>query len=105
MSYCGPRGIELDAFLRWSRRSQNAALEWQAHENRRCRDCGTHPDDWSENTHAHHAHLSDQCPGCLRSSSFHEKATSGGDKPLDPGVRVLLPHGPARDCRRCNPPD
>jgi hypothetical protein len=34
MAYCGPKGIELDAFLRWSRRSQQAALDWQAFEGR-----------------------------------------------------------------------
>lgn len=103
MAYCGPRGIALDDFLQWPRRSQNAALEWQAHEGRRCRGCGTHPDDWADNQHAHHAHLSEQCPGCLHSARLNEAATDHGKTPLDPGVHVLLPHGPAKDCRRCNP--
>jgi hypothetical protein len=103
MAYCGPRGIALADFLRWSRDSQNAALEWQARESRRCRGCGTHPDDWAEDQHAHHAHLSDQCPGCLRAASVERHFTDNGKKPLDPGVTVLLPHGPAKDCPRCNP--
>ena len=102
MAYCGPRGIELDAFLRWSRRSQNAALEWQARESRRCRGCGTHPDDWVENKHAHHAHLSDECPGCVALARVQDHETEHGKKPMRPGVNVVLPPGPAKDCPRCN---
>lgn len=48
MAYCGPRGIPLSAFLAWRDDDQQAALAWQAYENRRCNDCGTHPEDWDE---------------------------------------------------------
>jgi hypothetical protein len=102
MAYCGPRGIELDTFLRWSRRSQHYALEWQAYESRRCRGCGTHPDDWAEDGTAHHAHLSDQCPGCLARHRVEAHLTENGKKPMEPGRHVALPHGPAKDCPRCN---
>lgn len=98
MDYCGPRGIELDAFLRWSRRSQDAALEWAASEARRCGTCRTHPDDWAENRNAYHAHLSTQCPGCL---AQHRLEKTAGD--LEPGVRVVLPRVPAAECPQCNP--
>lgn len=105
MAYCGPRGIPRRQFLSWDPDDQADALEWQAHENRRCPSCRTHPDDWAENDHAHHAHLSDQCPGCLRQHSAQQGATDQGKKLLPPGVQVVLPHGAAADCPRCNPPD
>jgi hypothetical protein len=100
MAYCGPRGIALSAFLRWAQTDQDAALEWAAHEARRCSGCGTHPDDWADNPHAHHAHLSDECPGCL---ARHRHTEGLGDRAKDPGVSVVLPRGPARDCPQCNP--
>lgn len=101
MAYCGPRGIALSTFLAWSRSDQDAALEWSAHEARRCSGCGTHPDDWAEDRNSHHAHLSDQCPGCLARHRLEEHSKDG----RKPGVNVLLPRGPAKDCRRCKPKD
>lgn len=98
MSYCGPRGIALSDFLRWEPADQDAALEWAAHEAARCSGCGTHPQDWAENPHAHHAHLGDQCPGCLarhRAGQYF--------KDLDPGVQIVLAPTPAKDCARCTP--
>src|SRR3546814_15450534 len=53
MRYCGPKGIPLEEFLKWSQSSQDAALEWQAHEDRRCRQCGYHPDEHPSGVHAH----------------------------------------------------
>lgn len=97
MSYCGPRGIALSAFLRWDRRSQDAALEWAAFEARRCHSCGTHPAEWADDPRAYHAHLSEQCPGCLAAHRLSERA-----KDLDPGVRVVVPFGPAASCRTCS---
>jgi hypothetical protein len=99
MNYCGPRGIELDAFLRWSQRSQDAALEWAAYEGRRCQGCGTHPDEWAEDRYAYHAHLSSQCLGCLAAHRLNERFKDG----LEPGVTVVLPQTSARDCTRCTP--
>lgn len=98
MDYCGPRGIALSDFLRWDRRSQDAALEWTNYEARRCHGCGTHPADWAEDPRAYHAHLSDQCPGCLASARLSERA-----KDLDPGVRIVVPLGHAADCPKCSP--
>jgi hypothetical protein len=46
MAYCGPRGIPLTTFLSWADSDQDAALQWQVHESRRCPSCGTHPDVW-----------------------------------------------------------
>ncbi|TKJ24367.1 hypothetical protein [Blastococcus sp. CCUG 61487] len=111
MAYCGPRGIPLSVFLgrvvgpgdpAWLRSDRDAAVEWAAHEARRCGSCGTHPDDWADNRHAHHAHLSDQCPGCLQK---HRRTEAVGKDGLPPGVHVILPRGPAAACPRCKPRD
>lgn len=99
MAYCGPRGIALSTFLRWTQSDQDAALEWAAHEARRC-SCGTHPDDWAEDPHAHHAHLSAQCPGCLARHRLTQRLGKDG---LDPGVQVVLPRTSAAACPQCNP--
>ena len=98
MAYCGPKGIELDAFLRWSRRSQQAALDWQAFEARRCRHCGTHPDEWADDKFAYHAHLT-ECVGCrqLQRLSNTDRAKKGD------GVYAVTAGGSAADCRQCKP--
>jgi hypothetical protein len=49
MAYCGPKGLPLSQFLAWPESDQDAALTWQAHEARKCTECGTHPDDWAQN--------------------------------------------------------
>lgn len=102
MAYCGPRGIPLSEFLRWPRTDQDAALEWAAHEARRCGGCNTHPDDWADNPHAHHAHFSEQCPGCLARHRLAEHVKKRGGE-LEPGVHIVLPRQPAKECRQCNP--
>lgn len=94
-----PRGIALTDFLRWSQRDQDAALEWSAYEGRRCRGCGSHPDDWADNPRAYHAHVSEQCPGCL---ARHRLEARLGKDGLEPGEHVVLPHVPAAECRACN---
>lgn len=99
MDYCGPRGIALDAFLRWSRRSQDAALEWSAYESRRCRGCGTHPEDWESDKRAHHAHLT-QCPGCREAQRLGESDSAKSER----GVRVVLAPGSGAGCS-CQPDD
>jgi hypothetical protein len=99
MDYCGPRGIALTEFLRWSQRDQDAALAWTSYEARRCRGCGTHPDEWADDPRAYHAHLSEQCPGCLASHRLTERHKDG----LEPGVRVVLPQIPATACPQCRP--
>lgn len=100
MGYCGPRGIELDAFLRWSPRSQEAALEWAAYESQRCRSCGSHPEDWAEDPLAHHAHLI-QCKGC----QARERASEAPQAREGRGVTAVLSPGDALHCPRCQPPD
>lgn len=95
MDYCGPKGIELDAFLRWSRKSQDAALEWAAHEAARCRRCGTHPDDEPGSFHAH----LQQCKGC----QAQERA---GEDPIvrqERGVAAVIAPYPVTACPRCAP--
>lgn len=98
MDYCGPRGIELDAFLRWSRRSQEAALAWAAYEGRRCKSCGTHPDEWADDKLAYHAHLTD-CRGCKQ---LHRLSNTDRAKHGDGKFAVMAGGSPA-DCRRCRP--
>jgi hypothetical protein len=100
MAYCGPRGIELDTFLRWSPRSQEAALDWADYEGRRCQRCGTHPQDWAEDRYAHHAHLN-QCRGCQEQQRLSESPDAKEGR----GVYVVIASGPATDCPACRPSD
>lgn len=101
MAYCGPHGIALSTFLRWDVSDQEAALEWQAYEARRCRSCGSHPEDWAEDSRAHHAHLH-QCPGCQQTERLRQ---SNEAKDAGHGVQVVLAHGHAENCPRCQPLD
>jgi len=101
MAYCGPRGIELAAFLRWSPASQRAALEWQAYENRRCSACGSHPEDWAEDPRAHHAHMR-QCKGC---QAKQRVAESDRAKDAERGTQIVLAPGSGAHCATCRPVD
>lgn len=96
MDYCGPRGIELDAFLRWSPRSQEAALDWAAYENQRCKGCGTHPADWAEDEFAFHAHAK-ECKGCARQQQL--SASIGQD---ERGIFAAIAQGSAAACPQCS---
>ena len=96
MAYCGPRGIELEAFLRWSPHSQQAALDWQAYEARRCKGCGMHPDDTA--TGAFHAHL-EQCKGCQQRERLQE--AEGKQEHPEKGVSAVVLPIAAPDCPRC----
>jgi hypothetical protein len=100
MAYCGPRGIPLSEFLRWSRADQDAALAWTAHENRRCGNCGTHPDEWSEDNLAYHAHLT-ECVGCRQL----QRLANTDDAKTGEGRFAVMMGGPATACQNCNPPD
>lgn len=100
MAYCGPRGIELDAFLRWSPASQRAALDWQAFEGRRCKNCGTHPDEWADDPFAYHAHLN-QCKGCQRQQGLSEAAEVKTER----GVFAVMAGGHPAHCPQCRPDD
>lgn len=93
MAYCGPKALPLSTFLRWPEADQRAALDWQAHEARRCRSCGIHPDDIAEGTF--HAHL-EQCKACQarQRASEAEEASQRGV------YAVALPQAVA-DCPRC----
>lgn len=98
MAYCGPRGIALDDFLRWSAHSQQAALDWAAYEGRRCKNCGIHPDDVEEG--AFHAHL-EQCKGCQARQRVEETKESKEGR----GVYVVARPWSAPNCPRCKPMD
>jgi hypothetical protein len=98
MAYCGPRGIELEAFLRWSPHSQQSALDWQAYENRRCRNCGIHPDDIDDGSF--HAHLQ-QCKGC----QARERVADSKEAQDGRGVSAFSVPWAASDCPRCQPDD
>lgn len=102
MAYCGPRGIPLDTFLEWPQASQDAALQWQAHEDARCRGCGTHSDDWIGDDGRRvdapihwHPHL---CFGCAE----REKAMEGTRREPEPGVTVMAAAGPSHECPTCS---
>lgn len=91
MAYCGPHGIPLSVFLSWSDADQDAALAWQAHESRRCRGCGRHPDEGD-----FHAHVN-VCPGCVALESL----SSQDDVRKMRGAHVRLAAGSAQECKRC----
>jgi hypothetical protein len=103
MDYCGPKGIPLDVFLTWKESSQDAALAWQFHENRRCSGCGTHPDDWNEkqggSRMAYHGEWY-TCPGCIEQERLRE---SPEIQKAGRGVHVRLAHGSHGECNRCAP--
>lgn len=109
MGYCGPRGIPHSVFLgrvvrpgtdpTWLQSDREDALAWQAHENRRCGSCGTHPDEWDEDKSAYHAHLH-QCKGCRQRQRL---AQSDDAKNAGDGVTAVLAHGSAAACPRCKP--
>jgi len=108
MAYCGPRGIPHSVFLgrvvragdaEWLPSDRDDALAWQAHENGRCGNCGTHPEEWREDPLAFHAHLN-ECQGCKQRERLaqSEKAQKAGE-----GVSAVMAHGPAAECPRCKP--
>ena len=107
MAYCGPRSIPHSVFLgrvvrpgvdpEWLQSDRDDALAWQAHENRRCRSCGTHPDEWADDDLAYHAHL-DECRGCRQRERLaqSDRAQKAGE-----GVSAVMAHGPAAECTHC----
>lgn len=95
MAYCGPRALPLDEFLRWPESSQRAALDWQAYEARRCRSCGTHPDDIAEGTF--HAHL-EQCKGC----QARQRVSEAPEAKEGRGIYAVAVAQAATDCPRCS---
>lgn len=102
MAYCGPKGIPLSTFLSWLEEDQQAALAWQAHEARRCPQCGTHPEDYrNDGRGPNDVHFHGRtCQGCRDA----DRARSNlGDALERPGVSVVSAHGSARECRICNP--
>lgn len=98
MAYCGPRGIPLSQFLQWPRADQDAALSWSAFENRRCKSCGTHPDEWDDDRLAYHAHLT-ECRGCKQS----QRLAARDDAQRGEGRYVVMAGGSAANCQQCNP--
>lgn len=98
MAYCGPRGIALSEFLRWERADQDAALAWASFEARRCKNCGTHPDEWAEDKLAYHAHLT-ECVGCRQV----QRLSSTEEARQSEGRYAVLSGGSAAHCPRCAP--
>ena len=96
MAYCGPRGIPLSEFLRWAESDQQAAIDWMAYENQRCKGCGTHPADWAEDEFAFHAHAK-ECKGCARKQQL--EASIGRD---ERGIFAVLNPGRADACPQCS---
>lgn len=89
----------MDAFLRWSQRSQDAALDWASYEGRRCKSCGTHPEEWETAT-SFHAHPV-QCKGCKAQQRVSEALRDSGER----GVYVTTVAGSAAHCPSCRPLD
>lgn len=95
MNYCGPRGIPLTTFLSWAKTDQDAALAWSEHEARRCRSCGTHPDDYDPDAggrrHAWHPAV-DVCEGCAALARGQESL--GEHIERQHGARLILTSTP-----------
>jgi hypothetical protein len=100
MAYCGPRGIALSEFLRWDRADQDAALAWSAYENRRCGNCGTHPEEWREDQLAYHAHLI-ECRGCRQK----QRLANTDEAKQGEGRYAVMAGGSPLDCPQCKPLD
>lgn len=103
MAYCGPRGIALHEFLTWPEESQEAALAWQAHEAKRCRNCGTHKADWigpngRPNIAAHWTE--EVCPGCQYLGSEQDRLAADKDAPR--GVSLVRHDGHRLKCPTCS---
>jgi hypothetical protein len=95
MAYCGPRALPLSTFLAWPESDQRAALDWQAYEARRCKNCGIHPDDIADG--AFHAHL-EQCKGCqARERMTDTREARDGQR----GVYAVVLPVAAPHCPRC----
>lgn len=98
MAYCGPRGIALSEFLRWDERDQEAALAWSGYEGRRCKSCGTHPEEWADDKLAYHAHLT-ECVGCRQ----RERLANTDEAKKGEGRYATMAGGPATECPQCKP--
>ncbi|HKN38787.1 MAG TPA: hypothetical protein VJ456_06740 [Acidimicrobiia bacterium] len=108
MAYCGPRGIPHSVFLgrvvgpddpQWLPSDREDAMAWSAHEARRCKHCGTHPEEWAEDGMAYHAHMT-ACRGCrqLQRLQNSKQAQEAGD-----GRSVVMAGGSAAHCKQCKP--
>jgi hypothetical protein len=101
MAYCGPKGIPLSTFLKWSESDQQAALAWQGHEARR-HSCGTHPEDWADPTGrpVEAVHYVEQiCRGCQVLQAAQERLEAGRDRTR--GLGLVAHHGPRAGCTSC----
>lgn len=107
MAYCGPRGIPYSVFMgrvvgvdgqQWLPSDREAALAWEAFESRRCKSCGTHPEEWSADKLAYHAHLM-ECRGCKQ---LHRLAGTD-DAKAGEGRYAVMSGGSAEHCARCQP--
>lgn len=90
-------------FLSWPESDQQDALGWSAYESRRCRECGTHPDDWNPDVggrkHAWHAEMR-ECKGCVETQRL---ADSPDVREAGRGVHIGLGVGLPMDCPTCKP--
>ncbi|NUR28508.1 MAG: hypothetical protein HOV83_22160 [Catenulispora sp.] len=107
MAYCGPRGIPLSVFLgravgpsdpQWLPDDRDAALGWAEFEGRRCKNCGTHPEEWADDKYAYHAHLT-ECIGCRQ----QQRRAEQDDAKEGHGRYAAMASGSAADCPRCKP--
>ncbi|GAA4849754.1 hypothetical protein GCM10023403_10690 [Pseudonocardia benzenivorans] len=79
MDYCGPRGIPHSHFLggppQWTDEDRDKALWWLIHDNAKCPNCGTRPDEWDPAKGGHdHAYLAElhKCWGCDTSAGAEQ---------------------------------
>lgn len=85
----------MSAFLRWPQADQDAAIAWHIEDSRRCKSCGTHPDDWDPEAGGHRdAYLpaTEVCQGCAKARTG--QAMFGSELEQIAGTRLVLTRNP-----------
>jgi len=94
MRLCNEWHMPLSEFLdRFTPEDQANALAYHAHETRRCKSCGIHPDDWPDPEVPMFDAVLEVCPGCAETDRYQRHITEQQErmpKSASDGVRIVL---------------
>ncbi len=93
MRLCNEWHMPHSEFLKWKPQDQANALAYFAHEARRCRQCGIHPDDWPDPEVPLFDAVLEVCPGCAETDRYQRHITDQAErmpKSAADGVRIAL---------------